>query len=674
MEEGAADPAIGTMPTANGDQQSGKGPVADASALERSMDLGNIASGNMNTNPTHAHANNNDDNSRQGTIVSAVLNILSTMVGGGSLSLPLAFAQAGIGLVSPVTLVCISIMSYLCMAFLAESGRVVESRQQNIANIRHSQQPAAGTKGNLSYELLVQHAFGSTGHFAAQTLVSVVCFFATVGYAVLLRDLLEPYADYAASHFFGGDNNSTNGDGGGGNVTFLYESFTGGDGSVVFDAGADSTGDDNDDDSGPTLARNISMMAVVLIMTPFCLLTNLTALKNVGLLSMVAVLVLGCIIVYRSAQCNLSSEDAPLLSMENNNLEHQQHHRRDEWYDFITYFPSSLREFITAFPIFISCYICHYNVPPVINELQNPTPARVTTWLRMSVWAPTIFYLVVGFAGSMYGNCSKGGTIPGNILLAFDEDDVLLLIGRSCLALTIALAFPMLVIPPRDIVLRSFYGGGGDGNQANSGRGPPSRSFHMLRYGPQPTDISDSDGDAFDPVEGDIPSALTQPLLLDYDDGRFDPESPTSSAEQRGKLQAVGLDTTTPETGANYGNQSSEPSTCSRAVVAISIFWLGASIASCVKSIDIVWDLLGSSLSLCLGFIIPCATYLKLCPMEDESSTVGGEDRVGVVEAFNRSIKRKLSRLSAWFIICFMVPMCFICTANAVYNTFFASS
>lgn len=668
MEEGAADPAIGTMATADGDQESGKGPVADASALERSMDLGNIASTNMDAhsaNPTHTHANNNDDNSRQGTIVSAVLNILSTMVGGGSLSLPLAFAQAGIGLVSPVTLVCISIMSYLCMAFLAESGRVVESRQQNTANNRHTQQPAAGTKGNLSYELLVQHAFGSTGHFIAQTLVSVVCFFATVGYAVLLRDLLEPYADYVASHFFGGNNNSTGG--GGDNATFLYESISGDNGAVVFDAGADSTGDD-DDDSGPTLARNISMMVVVLIMTPFCLLTNLTALKDVGLLSMMAVLVLGCIIVYRSAQCNLSSEDAPLLSMDNN-LEHQQHHRRDEWYDFITYFPSSLREFITAFPIFISCYICHYNVPPVINELQNPTPARVTTWLRLSVWTPTIFYLVVGFAGSMYGNCSKGGTIPGNILLAFDEDDVLLLIGRSCLALTIALAFPMLVIPPRDIVLRSFYGGGGDGNQAHSGRGPPTRSFHMLRYGPQPTDISDSDGDAFDPVEGDIPSALTQPLLLDHDDGRFDPESPTS-AEQRWQKQGAGVDTTAPENG----NQSSEPSTCSRAVVAISIFWLGASIASSVKSIDIVWDLLGSSLSLCLGFIIPCATYLKLCPMEDENSTVGGEDRVGVVEAFNRSIKRKLSRLSAWFIICFMVPMCFVCTANAVYNTFFASS
>ena len=668
MEEGAADPAIGTTPTADGDQQSGKGPVADASALERSMDLGNIGS-THSANPTHTHANNNDDNSRQGTIVSAVLNILSTMVGGGSLSLPLAFAQAGIGLVSPVTLVCISIMSYLCMAFLAESGRVVESRQQNTANNRHTQQPAAGTKGNLSYELLVQHAFGSTGHFIAQGLVSVVCFFATVGYAVLLRDLLEPYADYAASHFFGGDNNSTSG--GGDNATFFYESISGDNGAVVFDSGADSTGDD-DDDSGPTLARNISMMVVVLIMTPFCLLTNLTALKNVGLLSMMAVLVLGCIIVYRSAQCNLSSEDAPLLSM-GNSLEHQQHHRRDEWDDFITYFPSSLREFITAFSIFISCYICHYNVPPVINELQNPTPARVTTWLRLSVWAPTIFYLVVGFAGSMYGNCSKGGTIPGNILLAFDEDDVLLLIGRSCLALTIALAFPMLVIPSRDIVLRSFYGGGGDDDQAPSGRGPPTRSFHMLRYDPQLTDISDSDGDAFDPVEGDIPSALTQPLLLDHDDGRFDPESPTS-AEQRWQKQGDGMDTTAPENGANDGNQSSEPSTCSRAVVAISIFWLGASIASSVKSIDIVWDLLGSSLSLCLGFIIPCATYLKLCPMEDENSTVGGEDRVGVVEAFNRSIKRKLSRLSAWFIICFMVPMCFICTANAVYNTFFASS
>ena len=652
----------GTMTTiADGSYPASRGPVADASELERSMDLGNAAAStnilpaSTNSNSTHVL---NNDNSRQGTIVSAVLNILSTMVGGGSLSLPLAFAQAGIGLVSPLTLVGISIMSYLCMSFLAESGRVVESRQN-----RHHQQPSEGTKGTLSYELLVQHAFGSTGYFLAQALVSVVCFFATVGYSVLLRDLLEPYADYTSSHFFSGGNSTS----GGGNATFhgltFLEEFQMGesDAAILFDADID----DDDSDSGPTLARNISMMFVVLIMTPFCLLTNLTALKNVGLLSMMAVLVLGCIIVYRSAQCNLSSEDAPLLG----NLEHQQHHRSDEWYDFITYFPSSPRQFITAFPIFISCYICHYNVPPIINELQNPTPARVNKWLRMSVWTPTIFYLVVGFAGSMYGNCTKGGTIPGNILLAFDEDDVLLLIGRTCLALTIALAFPMLVIPPRDIVLRSLYGDGGDSDPNGSRRGPPSRSFHLFRYGPHPTDISDSDGDAFDPVEGDIPSALTQPLLLDHDDGRFDPESPTGT-EPRGQKQGDSTDAA-PPTNSDDQNPSIEPSSCSRAVVAISIFWLGAGIASCVDSVDLVWDLLGSSLSLCLGFIIPCATYLTLCPMADESSAVG---EVGVVESFNRSIKRKLSRISAWFIICLMVPASIICTANAVYNTFFASS
>ena len=658
--------ADGTMTTtADGSHQASKGPVADASELERSMDLGNAARTNILPTSTNANSTHvlNNDNSRQGTIVSAVINILSTMVGGGSLSLPLAFAQAGIGLVSPLTLVGISIMSYLCMSFLAESGRVVESRQNNIN--RQHQQPAEGTKGTLSYELLVQHAFGPTGYLLAQTLVSVVCFFATVGYAVLLRDLLEPYADYAASHFFGGGN-STNG---GGNatfhgLTFLKEFQIGeSDAAILFDADID----DDDNDSGPTLARNISMMFIVLIMTPFCLLTNLTALKNVGLLSMVAVLVLGCIIVYRSAQCNLSSGAAPLLD----NFEHQQHHRSEEWYDFITSFPSCPRQFVTAFPILISCYICHYNVPPIINELQNPTPARVNKWLRMSVWTPTIFYLIVGFAGSMYGNCTKGGTIPGNILLAFDEDDVLLLIGRTCLALTIALAFPMLVIPPRDIVLRSLYGDGGDSDPNGSGRGPPTRSFHLLRYGPQPTDISDSDGDAFDPVEGDIPSALTQPLLLDHDDGRFDPESPTG-AEPRGQKQGDDTDAV-PPTNSDDQNPSLEPSGCSRAIVAISIFWLGAGIASCVKSIDIVWDLLGSSLSLCLGFIIPCATYLALCPMSDESSA-GDEDRVGVLDSFNRSIKKKISRLSAWFIICLMVPACIICTANAVYNTFFASS
>ena len=107
-------------------------------------------------------------------------------------------------------------------------------------------------------------------------------------------------------------------------------------------------------------------------------------------------------------------------------------------------------------PLFISCYVCHYNIPVVHNELRNPTVERVQWWLKSTVWGSTLFYLTLGIAGSAYGACAPGDSVHGNILLDFAEDDPLLLIGRLCLAVTIALAFPMLTIPARDILIRLY--------------------------------------------------------------------------------------------------------------------------------------------------------------------------------------------------------------------------
>jgi hypothetical protein len=59
---------------------------------------------------------------------------------------------------------------------------------------------------------------------------------------------------------------------------------------------------------------------------------------------------------------------------------------------------------------------------------------------------------------SILGSCvvfrSATGRVQGNILLDFDKDDLLLLVGRMCVAFTITFAFPMIVIPARDIILR----------------------------------------------------------------------------------------------------------------------------------------------------------------------------------------------------------------------------
>jgi amino acid permease len=203
-----------------------------------------------------ASSYSDDDQVRKGTIASARFNMLSTMVGGGSLSLPLAFYKSGNGLVGPLMLIVVALLTEFCFRVHVGSARLLASEGSS---------SSLWPRGKDSFESVTSRALGRHMNVMSMALVTAMCFFGTVGYAVLLRDMLQPVTD-AVWHPTAG------GSGGGGN-------------------------------SGPSLHNNLTMLTVVLVMTPFCALNTLTALQRFGAASMLAVLVLGGCVVYRSAQC-----------------------------------------------------------------------------------------------------------------------------------------------------------------------------------------------------------------------------------------------------------------------------------------------------------------------------------------------------------------------------------
>jgi amino acid permease len=326
--------------------------------------------------------------------------------------------------------------------------------------------------------------------------------------------------------------------------------------------------------------KNFTLFLVILVVTPATTLTNFTALQNCGAASMTSIMILGTCIVIRSVQCNLSAPHP--------------------WYTYVTLWPESPREFLNVIPLYISCFVCHYNILPVHNELQDPTPTRVSWWLRSTTWYAVGLYTIMGLAGSCYGHCTESGTVQGNVLLDFDENDPLLMVGRMCLALTITLAFPMLVIPARDILLRSV----------------------ILPY----LNAEQNHGVPAD----DTVAQLQEPLLEDEE------RPPTDD-----------------EDASSHGEEAITASFSRRLITSIGIFWTAGLVASCVSSIDIVWDLLGSSLSILLSFLIPSGCYLVI--MRD----VTGDSRV------------TRSKALCWILILIFVPLMFVSTGNAVANTFF---
>ena len=477
-----------------------------------------------------------DDEVRQGSISSARFNILSTMVGGGCLSLPLAFQQSGNSLLGPLMLIVVAFISDFCFRLL-------------VASANHLTPPHQYRPGKHSFESITSAAFGPKAYVLSMALVTAMCFFGAVGYSVLLRDMVEPINDFIITQI---------------NVPSEW------------------------------LRKNLTLFTVMVVVTPLCTLQTFTALKSCGAASMMSILILGSCIVFRSIQCNM---DAP-----------------EPFYKYLTLFPENPRELLDAVPLYISCFVCHYNILPVHNELRDPSSTRVSWWLRSTTWFAGFLYLIMGFAGSAYGHCTATGRVQGNVLLDFEKDDPLLLVGRMCLAVTITLAFPMLVIPARDIILRSI----------------------LLPYLETTTTSTSS------PVEESTTTtmeALQEPLL---EEGGGNTTNRNTIMETNGGVAE-----------SSSSSSSTEPPPASfllRLVTAIGIFWTAGGVASCVESIDIVWDLLGSSLSILLSHLIPCGCYLVIT-----------RDQEGHLA----------SKLLAWLIILVFTPLMFLSTANAVDNTFF---
>ena len=543
-----------------------------------------------------------DENQRQGTISSARFNLLSSMVGGGSLSLPLAFHQTGNMFMAPILLVITSVLAQQSIYFLVKAG--IYSTERNMSGNHNDDQLDNNKKGTASYENMASQAFGAQARVLSSSLVSACCFFGTVGYAVLLRDMLEPLVD-----------------------------------SVI--EPPEGTG------GGPTLPRNLAMMTVILIVSPLCAMKNLTALKNVGAASMASVATVGLCIMYRSIECQLGFAE----QHDTGNSENKENSESS-----MQTFPSSTKMLLDAVPLFISSYICHFNVLPIHNELRCPTSDRVRQWVRTSMWPATLFYYLIGVTGSLYAKCTPTGEIQGNILLDFDENDPLLLLARMCLAMTITLAFPMLVIPARDILVRTVAG-------TRCGRRIIAKA---TRQSLTPLDVSDA---IFS--DDEVPNGLTEVAFEHMEVAQVTHlDEPLLATESR-SIASTAPDVMRDDSDEFENRSTSESierdSTDSRLLriaAALLVFWTAAFIACSVSSIDVVWDLLGSSFSIMMAFIIPCGAYLKLAGRKrffNQVSDGGGSFR-----------KWMVSRTVAWVMVVFFIPLMIVSTANAVYNSFSA--
>jgi len=118
---------------------------------------------------------------RELTVKSSIFNLVSTVIGGGVLSLPYTCNRAGI-IVAPIILLVIASMS-------AYSGMLLLSCSKRVRKRRRGE---AVTVAAESYEDVVFAAFGERAKLGLTSMVLALTYLATIAYFILLADLLVP--------------------------------------------------------------------------------------------------------------------------------------------------------------------------------------------------------------------------------------------------------------------------------------------------------------------------------------------------------------------------------------------------------------------------------------------------------------------------------------------------
>ncbi|XP_057293115.1 sodium-coupled neutral amino acid transporter 5-like [Hydractinia symbiolongicarpus] len=114
---------------------------------------------------------------RKGGILSSVFTLVSTMIGGGLLSLPFAYEQGGFA-VGSVVLVFVLAASTYGGFLIINSKKYCSGRVKNIEDV-------------------AKVAFGKKGQLVAQILLIILLYLCTVAYFILITDQMEPILIFA---------------------------------------------------------------------------------------------------------------------------------------------------------------------------------------------------------------------------------------------------------------------------------------------------------------------------------------------------------------------------------------------------------------------------------------------------------------------------------------------
>ena len=266
--------------------------------------------------PTWREALNPTSTVPEGTIKTSVFTLLSTIIGGGVLSIPFTLAGCGVGF-------GIFLIVFMALSSAYSANLLVWSAHRS---------------GAETYQDVALRTYGSKCSTFVSILVLLLVIMASIGYVVLMGDLstrLFPPLLTCQCNEVG----ETNGD-----VSFCQEKN-----------------------------RWMYMAMSVGVVFPVTLVKKMSALRTTSIISVLSIIFLACALSWESARDNVGHtyKDQILVEVDHCIAEHF-HDRLKciEWFRFSF-------DILLSIPILACSYMCHFNVLPMHKELRRATRKRM---------------------------------------------------------------------------------------------------------------------------------------------------------------------------------------------------------------------------------------------------------------------------------------------------------
>jgi len=271
----------------------------------------------------------------------------------------------------------------------------------------------------------------------------------------------------------------------------------------------------------------------------------------------------------------------------------------------IKYFTDSWTDALFAFPIIVLAFLCSYNMVEVHGALQDPTRERVKSVIHVSITSCFTLFQAFGFAGYFYAY----DACKGNIFLNFNPSDLLIIVGRLGMGLTLALGTPIVTLPCRGAML-SFI------KQLREDRTESSSMTKQVGEAREVDSLIASGSN-----EDSYSSFVTKEngIEIDMEQQKETPSLPEEDLLNDSILIHVGS---------------------TMMIISMAFF-----VAVSVPGVAVVWSVLGSSLGMIIGFIIPSACYLKI------------REKKGIYRRTN---------FAAMVLLIFSITIAVICTGQTV--------